>query len=84
MVRQKQDLLQEKSVIEQLLEVHEMSYNELAEALEIKPETLRRYRRGERDFRLSMSQIKLINNLLEPLKIKIYDLPDDWILEKKK
>ena len=71
-------------MIEQILEAHNFSYNELADILGINSETLRRYRKGERDFRLSMRQIKIINDLLLPLNINICELPDDWILENKK
>ncbi len=83
MIKQIVKLSQDKPVIEQILEAHNFSYNDLADVLEINSETLRRYRKGERDFRLSMRQIKIINDLLLPFNINICELPDDWILEKK-
>jgi transcriptional regulator with XRE-family HTH domain len=83
MIKQKLDLSKNKPVLEQILKVHNLTYENLSEQLGISPRTLRQYRQGTREFRLNMQQLKVLAELLEPFDMTILDLPNDWILESE-
>lgn len=69
-------------MLEEILEVNGLDINGLADRLGIKRESLWRYRSGERKFRLSMEQIKELDQLLMKTGRRLADLPPDWILDK--
>ena len=71
-------------VLEQLIRKHGITYKELAIRLGTTERTLQRIRKGDIGLKLSMQQIKVLVELLEPFEEKLEDLPNDWILEKKK
>ncbi len=83
MIEEKVKLETNRSVIEQILDFHKITYKQLAQKLGITDRALRNLRNGERGLRLNMSQIKILQSLLQPFDKKLEDLPDDWILEKK-
>jgi transcriptional regulator with XRE-family HTH domain len=81
MIEQKLILKKEIPVLDQILDVHNLSYNQFSEKLSISPNTLLQYRKGKREFKLNMKQIKVLSDLLDVFGVALDDLPEDWILE---
>ncbi|MGB5634058.1 MAG: helix-turn-helix domain-containing protein [Waterburya sp.] len=84
MIEEKVELVSDRSVLDQILEVHKLTYKQLAQRLEITDRSLRKFRSGTLNLKLSMTQIKTLSELLQPFNVRIDELPNDWILEKKR
>ncbi|MDJ0510039.1 MAG: helix-turn-helix domain-containing protein [Crocosphaera sp.] len=83
MIEQKRRLLADRSVFEQIIEHHEISYKDLAKKLELNDRSLRRIRSGDTRLKMSMRQVKTLCELLEPFDVRFQDLPEDWMVEGK-
>lgn len=75
-------LKQDQPVLRQILKPLGLSYVQFARRLEIDIATLEKYRRGDRQFRFSTHQAKVLIDLLDQVGLTLKDLPDDWIIEK--
>lgn len=67
-----------KSMLEKLLEKWDLSYVGFSEYLGINRKTLMQYRKGQREFRLNMEQIKKLQQLLKKVNLDFDDLSPDW------
>ena len=83
MIEENHALAKEKSVLEKILDHHKLTYKEFSEKIELSDSGLRRIRTGNRAFKMSMQQMKTLQSLLKPLGLKLEDLPNDWMIEKK-
>jgi hypothetical protein len=84
MIEEKIPLSTDRPVLDQIIKAHNLTYKELANKLELTDRSLRKFRSGTLNLKLSMTQIKTLSELLKPFDIRIEDLPNDWILENKK
>jgi transcriptional regulator with XRE-family HTH domain len=84
MIEEKVQLVPNRPVLDQIVEIHGLSYKELSKKLELTDGALRKIRRGSVKFKMTMRQVKVFQKLLEPFDKRLEDLPDDWILEKNK
>ena len=84
MINEKVKLETDKPVFEQITKVHKLTYKELAKKLEITDGALRKVRRGESGFKMTMRQVKTLAALFKPFDVRLEDLPEDWMVEKKK
>lgn len=82
LTNQSQDLKIKNIVLFEILEANEITLTEFARLLNIGWTTLHQYRTGKRTFRLNMSQIKILDQLLIKTGKRLSDLPPDWILDK--
>ena len=82
MIQEKLILKQDSVILKQILECLDCNYTEFAQILGIGRTTLEQYRRGSRQFKLSMRQIKILSHLLREVGLALEELPDDWIIEK--
>ena len=83
MIEEKVGLDANRPVLDQIIEFHGLTYKGLAQKLDLTDRSLRKFRSGTLNFKLSMRQIKTLTQLLEPFNTKLHELPDDWIIEKK-
>ncbi len=83
MIDEKVKLETDRPVFEQIIAFHKITYKQLAKKLEITDGALRNIRNGDRSFKMSMSQVKALSELLKPFDIRLEDLPNDWFIEKK-
>ena len=74
-------LKEDQPVLRQILKPLDLSYVQFARRLEIDIATLEKYRRGDRQFRFSTYQAKILIDLLDQVGLTLNDLPDDWIIE---
>lgn len=84
MIDEKVELKTDIPVLEQIVKVHNLTYKELAEKLEITDGGLRKVRSGKNGFKMTMSQVRTLAILLKPFEVRLEDLPDDWMVEKEK
>jgi transcriptional regulator with XRE-family HTH domain len=82
MIQEKLILTQDSPILKQVLKCLGLNYTEFAKKLEMGVTTLEQYRRGTRQFRLTIRQVKILISLLREVGLSIEDLPDDWIIEK--
>lgn len=82
MIQEKLILKQDSAILKQIIQCLDCNYTEFAQVLEIGVSTLEHYRRGTRQFKLSMRQVKILAALLREIGLSLEDLPDDWIIEK--
>jgi transcriptional regulator with XRE-family HTH domain len=83
MIDEKVELKTDRPVFEQIIKVHQLTYKQLAKELKITDGALRKVRSGDRGFKMTMSQVKTLSKLLKPFDIRLEDLPEDWMVEKK-
>ncbi len=84
MIEDKLHLETENPVLDQLIRQHGITYKELAQRLGTTERTLQRIRKGDIGLKMSMEQVKVFSSLLEPFDVRLEELPNDWILEKKR
>ena len=72
----------DKPILKQILKSLRFSYTKFAKEIGVSIITLEGYRRGTRQFKLNMRQIKTLIALLAEVGLQIEDLPDDWIIDK--
>ncbi|ACK68610.1 hypothetical protein PCC7424_0140 [Gloeothece citriformis PCC 7424] len=71
-----------QSVLDKLLEEWDMDYGSFSDYMGFHRNGLWKYRIGEREFRLNMSQIQKLEKLLHKIGKSFSDLPIDWYLDK--
>lgn len=74
---------QEKSMLDQFLAQWELDYIRFAEYLGVDYTTLYRYRKGQREFALTMEQIQKLDKLLAKVGKRLSDLPADWYRDRE-
>ena len=84
MIEEKVKLETDRPVFEQIVEFHQLTYKDLAKKLHITDGALRNIRGGARSFKMNMKQIKALSELLKPFNVRLEELPEDWMIEKKK
>lgn len=82
MINQKNSSGKRLYTLTDLLSLKKWDYSDFSKFLGIHRDTLFRYRSGKRQCRFDMKQIKALLNLLDELQISIFELEDDWILDK--
>ena len=83
MIEEKNTLVTKKPVLKMILEHHKLTYKSFSEKIGITDSGLRRVRLGNTTFKMSMRQMKTLQSLLKPLGLRLEDLPNDWMIEKK-
>ena len=73
-----------RPILDQILEINKLTYEEFASRLGFSELTFREIRSGSMRFWLSMEQVKVLAELLKPFGVVLEDLSDDWIIENKK
>ena len=84
MIQAKVYLQTNRPILDQILEVNKLTYEEFTCRLGVSESKLRGIRSGNIRFWLSMERIKVLNELLKPLGIRLEELSNDWIIESKK
>lgn len=79
---QSQALKNKNIVLFEIITANNITLTEFAKLLGIGWTTLHQYRTGKREFRLDMSQIRVLDRLVAKTGKRLADLPPDWILDK--
>ncbi len=84
MTQAKVHLQTNRPILDQILDVNKLTYEEFASRLGVSESKLRGIRSGNIRFWLSMEQVKVLAELLRPLGIHLEELSNNWIIESKK
>lgn len=83
MIEEKRKNATETAVLNLLLDYHKLTYKTFSKKIGITTSGLRKVRAGDNGFKMSMRQVKTLQALLKPLGLRLEELPDDWLVEKK-